>query len=56
MISIIFVLLCYYNIVDTQYDWLIFALLYIGDQIGDMGVKITFKAKEKVEHLLEKWR
>ena len=34
----LFLILRLLKMVNTKYDWLILALLYIGDQIGEVGI------------------
>lgn len=41
MLALIFLLLRLFKVVNTSYDWLIFALLYIGDSVSDIPIILS---------------
>ena len=45
MLSIIFIVLRLFDVVNTSYDWLIFALLYIGDMVANIPDEIISKIR-----------
>jgi len=49
MLCLIFLILRILGIVNTSYDWLIFALLYIGDCVADIPEKIEKVYRRKNE-------